>query len=322
MLLHGLRGLVLTAALLIPAASGASEGNPGPVAGHGAPVEPGTNTARRLEIPGLENVHDLGHGLLCGGQPRGGSGFDSLAAQGVRTVVSVDGMEPDLERARRHGMRYVHVPIGYDGVGTNALRRLAKAVSTLPGPFYIHCHQGRHRGPAAAAAVARTLHRWTAAQASAWLTVAGTDPRYVGLHRDATNAPPIPPDEIALIADPLPETTPVEPLVRAMVAVDHELEALRSQRGDAFGPASEAVAAAAMATRLSELFRESARLDGSGPAGGELRSGLTEAADQASHLADQLAGVRDPAAAENTFRKFTEGCARCHRRHRDPPANP
>lgn len=279
-----------------------------------------TSPAQRLELAGLENVHDLGHGLLCGGEPRGDAGFAALAGRGVRTVLSVDGMEPDLGRARVHGMRYVHVPIGYDGVGTNALLRLAKAVSTLPGPFYLHCHHGRHRGPAAAAAVARALHRWTAPQASAWLLLAGTDPRYAGLHRDATNALPIPPDQIARIADPLPERTPVEPLVRAMVAVDHELEALRRQRGRAFAPPSEAGAAAA--TRLSELFREAARLNGSGTASGELRIGLTEAADEASRLAAQLRGVRGPSAAEDTFRRFTEGCARCHGRHRDPPSRP
>ncbi len=301
---------------LILAFAGRSDGVLEPA----GPGSTGTSPAQRLELPGLENVHDLGHGLLCGGEPRGDAGFAALEAMGVRTLLSVDGMDPDLGRARVHGMRYVHVPIGYDGVGTNALRRLAKAVSTLPGPFYIHCHHGRHRGPAAAAAVARALHRWTAPQASAWLLLAGTDPRYAGLHRDATNAPPIPPDEIARIADPLPERTPVEPLVRAMVAVDHEFEALRRQRGKTFGPPSEA--GAATATRLSELFREAARLNGSGTAAGDLRHGLTEAADEAARLAVQLRGVRGPSAAEDSFRNLTEGCARCHRSHRDPPAKP
>ncbi len=303
---------------LILAFAGRSDGVLEPA----GPGSTGTSPAQRLELPGLENVHDLGHGLFCGGEPRGDAGFAALEAMGVRTLLSVDGMAPDLGRARVHGMRYVHVPIGYDGVGTNALRRLAKAVSTLPGPFYIHCHHGRHRGPAAAAAVARALHRWTAPQASAWLLLAGTDPRYAGLHRDATNAPPIPPDEIARIADPLPERTPVEPLVRAMVAVDHEFEALRRQRGNAFGPSSGAAAASAMATRLSELFREAARLDGSGPAGAELRHGLTEAAEEASRLAAQLGAAHDPSDTEKTFKKLTESCVRCHRSHRDPPATP
>lgn len=316
MLLRRLRRLVLAAAIL------ACPGLSGTVPGTVAPEPKGTRPARHHEVLGLENVHDLGHGILCGGEPQGDAGFAALEAMGVRTLLSVDGMEPDLERARGRGMRYVHVPIGYDGVGTNALRRLAKAVSTLPGPFYIHCHHGRHRGPAAAAAVARALHRWTAPQASAWLATAGTDPRYAGLHRDATNALPIPPDEIVRIADPLPERTPVEPLVRTMVAVDHEFEALRSLRGNAFGPSSESAAASAMATRLSELFREAARLEGSGPAGAELRHGLTEAAEEASRLAVQLGTARDPSDTEKTFRKLTESCVRCHRSHRDPPATP
>src|SRR3712207_7739670 len=58
------------------------------------------------------------------------------------TVISVDGARPDVELARKYGLRYVHLPIGYDDVTENEGRAIAKAITELPGPFYIHCHHG------------------------------------------------------------------------------------------------------------------------------------------------------------------------------------
>src|SRR5690606_26674668 len=79
------------------------------------------------------------------------------------------------------GMRYVHLPHGYDGISTNIQLQLASAAGTLPGPIYVHCHHGMHRGPAAAAVVCMANDGWTAAQATAWLHAAGTSTNYAGL---------------------------------------------------------------------------------------------------------------------------------------------
>lgn len=54
-------------------------------------------------------------------------------------------------RTAKFGLRYVHLPHGYDGVPADRTKELAKAVRELEGPIFIHCHHGKHRSPAAAA---------------------------------------------------------------------------------------------------------------------------------------------------------------------------
>ncbi|MEM6655987.1 MAG: hypothetical protein AAF596_09305, partial [Planctomycetota bacterium] len=79
----------------------------------------------------------------------------SLYRQGVRTLVSVDGARPDVALAAEHGLRYVHVPFGYDGIPREARLALTRVARDRQGGVYVHCHHGRHRGPAAAVVVAR-----------------------------------------------------------------------------------------------------------------------------------------------------------------------
>ena len=55
-----------------------------------------------------------------GAEPHEDVAFAELAELGVRTVVSVDGAKPQADAARHHGLRYVHIPIGYDGVSEEA----------------------------------------------------------------------------------------------------------------------------------------------------------------------------------------------------------
>src|SRR5262249_33410514 len=136
-----------------------------------------------VEAAGLHNVYRLTDRLYSGSAPEGDEGFASLRGLGVRTVISVDGARPDLERARRFGLRYVHLPVGYDGAPEAQPLRLARAVRDLPGPVYVHCHHGKHRGPAAAAVVLRCLDESCGADAAtAWMRQAGTDPHYGGLY--------------------------------------------------------------------------------------------------------------------------------------------
>jgi hypothetical protein len=101
-------------------------------------LEPATEgpgrAPERLDIPGVENVFRLTPWLYSGGDPRGTEGLAALQALGIRTIISVDGAVPNVEAARQLGMRYVHLPLGYDGVPRAQAVRLVKAVRTLPGP--------------------------------------------------------------------------------------------------------------------------------------------------------------------------------------------
>ncbi len=130
-----------------PALSAATEHPNTPAAA----ANPKKLTFTEFEEPGLDNVLQLSPRIFSGSQPHGEQGFESLEKLGVKTVVSVDGARPDAQRAKQHGLRYVHIPIGYDGIPRPAALALVRAIREAPGPIYIHCHHGKHRGPAAAA---------------------------------------------------------------------------------------------------------------------------------------------------------------------------
>ncbi len=111
------------------------------------------------EHPGLHNVINFSDQLINGSAPEGDRGFDSLKALGIKTIICVDGATPDAARAEARGMRYVHLPIGYDGIDETEGLKLIRAIRDLPQPIYIHCYHGVHRSPAAAAASSAGLNR-------------------------------------------------------------------------------------------------------------------------------------------------------------------
>src|SRR5947209_1446199 len=90
------------------------------------PAGPDAEPAR-VEAPGLNNVYRLTDQLFSGSSPEGDEGFRSLRKLGVKTVLSVDGAKPDVARAHAYGLRYVHLPVGYDGISREQALRIARA---------------------------------------------------------------------------------------------------------------------------------------------------------------------------------------------------
>jgi hypothetical protein len=176
------------------------------------------------ELPGLHNVLHLTDRIYSGSEPEGEEGFAALSKLGVRTIVSVDGARPNVELARKYGLRYIHVPIGYDGIPTQAGKALAATIRTTEGPIYYHCHHGKHRGPAAAAAACIAEGALGSDEAVKVLTLAGTGKEYAGLWRDvAAYVPPKKGDKLpslVAIAD-------VGSLTRAMVQIDHAADRVK-----------------------------------------------------------------------------------------------
>ncbi len=186
-----------------------------------APREP-----QRLEsqaLPNLVQVHDQ---VFSGGLPEGELAFEELARMGVRSIVSVDGAKPDVEMARAYGMRYVHLPHGYDGIPPARAESLAKAVSELQGPIYIHCHHGRHRSPAAASVACVSAGLIAADQALDVLKLAGTSKNYIGLYSSVAQATRLDAHRLAEIPADFPEVAALAPLAEAMVKLDQVHERL------------------------------------------------------------------------------------------------
>lgn len=135
------------------------------------------------ELLGLHHVLPLSQNIISGAEPDGEEGLASIAALGVRTILSVDGKTPDAAAAARHGLRYVHVPIQYKGMTEDELLSIAKTFRELPGPFYVHCFHGQHRGPAAAAVGRLILDGATRELALAEMRQwCGTSSKYDGLY--------------------------------------------------------------------------------------------------------------------------------------------
>lgn len=129
----------------------------------------------------LQNVFRIDDRVISGSMPEDDAGFDALARLGVRSIISVDGATPDVERAHARKMRYVHIPVGYDGIHEEQQLALARAIRDLPGVVYVHCHHGKHRGPTAAAVAQVLLGRYAPEDAIAFMHAAGTSESYPGL---------------------------------------------------------------------------------------------------------------------------------------------
>ena len=99
-----------------------------PAAGPASVVLPGGAADETLGKH-LHNCFRLSEHLTCGAQPESDDDFAALAAAGIRVIVSVDGAAPDVAAAKRHGLRYVHAPFGYDGIPASLPSR-ARSTST------------------------------------------------------------------------------------------------------------------------------------------------------------------------------------------------
>lgn len=258
-------------------------------------------------IHGIENLRQVTPQLLSGSQPEGEAAFEELARRGVKVIVSVDGAVPEVELAHKYGLRYVHIPIGYDQIKPQSRADLVEATQTGNGNVYLHCHHGRHRGPAAAAYCGMAQGKLTHDQALNLLKAAGTKADYTGLW-DAVRKfePP------QMKAGPLVETAAVEPLTTSMVHIDHAWADI--DRQVKAGKVDDWKKMTQTALLLHEEFREIPRtaklIDN------DLKS-LFLAAIQDTDSLHKAAEKNDLTALKATSQKVAQGCATCHTKHRD-----
>jgi len=279
------------------------------------------------DLAGLHNVCRVSDKLISGGVPEGDAGFTTMEKLGVKTIISVDGAAPDIARARGFGMRYVHIPIGYDGISREQAVRLAKAVRDLPGLVYMHCHHGKHRSPAAAAVVRHCLDDRCGVEAAVEvMRRAGTDPRYVGLYAAPKQVRRPTAEELDALPADFPEVAKVSALAQMMVIVDERWDRLKLVRaaGWKVPPRHPDVVPAHEALQLREAYHECARVPKLKRYPEEMQRWLAEAEKQATALETALRPTKggtgvDTKAAEAAFTLLADGCKQCHARYRDRP---
>ena len=287
------------------------------------PVAPPTMAdARPHDFAGLHNVVAFHDGYLSGSVPRGDAGFETLAAMGVKTIISVDGALPDVAGAKRRGIRYVHLPIGYDGFDERRRLELTRASrdAMREGPVYVHCHHGKHRSAGAAAAVAVGLG-WSSPEASVGrMKIAGTAPTYTGLYACALAATALRPSEIDAVSAEFPEVSLPTSFVQGMIDADAALEHLQAlERAGWAVPADHPdLVPAAEARRLADLLRVMADGDHGQPRPADFAAALRKNGVLAQHLEDRLAaGETDPTVLSGRLRLVIASCKDCHIKHRD-----
>ncbi len=284
-----------------------------------------TLSLERYHLPGIENFWALSPRIHSGSAPQGDAAFEALAKIGIRTVISVDGAEPDVETAARYGIRTVHLPMEYSGISQEDGWRLVKAVGIGSEGVYVHCHKGLHRGPTAVALLCMALEAWPATFAERWMHIAGTSEVYAGLYDSVKNFRVPSAEDLENIPEGPVEPVEVSPLVECMVQIENRFETLRGFAANEYLSLETQPGRAARneSVLLWELFREARRTGLGGELGFDYEERLTSAEVAAEFLHEQLGqlerdGSRLALATVNAaLESMARECAGCHRVHRD-----
>lgn len=200
-------------------------------------------SAKKIESAHLENLHRIElkpipatakeqavekQAILFGGSPETEAAMAELAASGVTTIVSVDGAPPLVELAKKHGLKYVHIPVKYSTLSREQIVSLAAVLQRNHEPVYVHCHHGKHRGPAALVAALKCTA--TDLETDALLKTFGTDPKYRGLYEAARKAQPLQAHELARVPEKLPEAIQDLSPARLMSEIDCSFDQLLALR--------------------------------------------------------------------------------------------
>ena len=287
-----------------------------------------------VDFPGIHNLVAFHDGFVSGSAPEGDAGLDSLAKLGFMTVISVDGAIPDVEGARKRGLRYVHLPIGYDGFDDARKAELVRAVRDLPKPIYIHCHHGKHRSAGAAGTIGVSLGWMSNAAAAERMKVSQTAESYKGLWACTAKAAPMMAAAIDAARADFPEITKPDSMVAAMVVIDEAFDRLRLVEKNGWKvPADHPdLAPAADAGKLADLLRLLiddpflAKLDDAGK--GEFNALLVDGAAKASTLEEAMVRLKIGASAskltdeekallKSAMAAVGANCKACHVKYRD-----
>lgn len=292
------------------------------------PEPPSQRKAEKINDPRLENAYRLTPKVSTGAQPEGEAAFKALNELGIKTVISVDGATPDVELAHKYGLHYVHLPFGYDGIPPERALEMAKAVKELEGSIYVHCHHGKHRGPAAAATACVLIGALTNAEALADMRVLGTGEHYLGLWASAREARQADEKTLNDLKVDFKEVSPIPKLAEAMVKVDECCERLKECKAAGWkapqdhpdlDPPHEALILREVYTELMRTPDFAARKD-------DFKGWMQEAEKAGQELETELQAWKKtgyagapPAKLEPALKALQNNCAACHKAYRNAP---
>lgn len=327
-ILPALSGLALSLALIAcatrehaqsPQASAAPSSAASPAI---APITPPSLSAPApVTLPGLHNVVAYHDHYYSGGVPESPAAFDTLKSMGIKTVISVDGAVPDVQSAEARGIRYIHLPIGYNGFDDQRRLELARATrdALADGPVYIHCHHGKHRSAAAAAAAVTALGYMSADDAIARMKVSGTSPNYTGLYACVASTTALDLTTLNSVSADFPSVSKPADFVQAMLDLDEMLDHLSQIKNANWKAPSDHpdLVPAAEAGRLADTLRilaESNRVKLEKPG---FAQALLDDSAKAQRLEDFILASADPATLSDQLKVVAASCKDCHAKYRD-----
>ena len=255
--------------------------------------------------------------VVQGAQPGGDEAFRNMKALGVVVVLSVDGSIPDVEGAAKQGLKYAHVPIGYDGITRRQALQIVKAVRDADGRVYVHCHHGKHRGPAGAMVARIAVDRISGGEAVACLKISETSPKYAGLYRDVSGF--VPPTNAELDATPdAPSKVLPKGLQALMVDVSHRFEFIKQAKVEKWQAPTDNpdVSPSHESRMLWEAYREAQRLDDAKKLGDSFLMLLKEGERSAADLEKAL-GAANQTATAAAYKAVKANCNACHAKYRN-----
>ena len=225
-------------------------------------------------------------------------------------------------------MRYVHLPIGYDGFDDARKAQLVRAVRDLPKPIYLHCHHGKHRSAGAAGTIAVSLGWLTNDEAATRMKVCGTAAGYKGLWACTAAAVPMTAIAIDAASSDFPKITKPDSFVASMVEIDETLDRLKlAEKNGWLAPKDHPdLAPISDAGKLEDLFR----LIGEPPA--KSNQNPQEQAERLAQIhlwlkaegmkANELERMLENPSAKTaemsqTFAAIGASCKQCHVKYRD-----
>ena len=279
----------------------------------------------KLTVVHLPNAIRIHPKVISGGMPDGEAAFRELVGLGVKTAISVDGVKPDIELANKYGLRYVHLPHGYNGLPEARVKELAKAVRDLDGTIYIHCHHGNHRSPTAAC-VACISNGWIdTSTALSVLKIAETGENYLGLFNSVNSARKLDDALLDALEIEFPEIATLPPIAEAMMAIEDAHGHLKRMSANDWQP-QQTLNPAHEALLLREHFTEMLRMESVAkqPRGfqdlvKESISACMELEAAISHWKSSTPAMADPNMIQQAFQLISTGCVTCHRQFRDVP---
>jgi protein tyrosine phosphatase (PTP) superfamily phosphohydrolase (DUF442 family) len=282
-------------------------------------VEPVLEVDLQGEPVGLEHYRRWSDHIGQSGEPVGEQAFENIAALGFKRVVSVDGAAPNVESARKWGLQYVHVPIGYDGITEQQALEIVKAVQSSDGPVLVHCHHGLHRGPAAAMIARIGCEGLVPIEAVEAMKLSGTSPKYKGLYRDVQNFVAPSAEALAQVSSELPESRAPKGLIASMSYIDRRWDFVLAGKEAKWGPLADhadidvAHEIGMIENTLRTLVADEEKKAAPDP---KFRDMMRECLAASQEL-EAAVRAQEAAKADGSFARLKNACDACHAEYRN-----